>query len=119
MRPVMVILAFLSVVALGAWAYRENYETQAALRELRALQADIVALHEGLAIQRAEWAYLNRPDRLRELAAANFDRLQLLPMDPSQFGRVVQIARPGDLPALNFDGATDVAGEDTGAGEAP
>jgi hypothetical protein len=37
MRPVLYVLSFLALIALGFWAYRENYATQAALREVRAL----------------------------------------------------------------------------------
>jgi hypothetical protein len=66
------------VIGLGFWAYRENYATQAALRGLSDLQDEIADLRDALSVQRAEWAYLNRPDRLRELATVNFDRLGLL-----------------------------------------
>ncbi len=109
MRPVLYVLSFLGLIALGFWAYRENYATQAALKEVQALQRQIVGLRESLSVQRAEWAYLNRPDRLRQLATANFDRLGLLPMDPSQFGTVAQVVYPqAKLPAISF--ATDIQG---------
>ena len=94
MRPVLYVLSFLAVMALGFWAYRENYATQAALREVTDIQNEIGALRESLSIERAEWAYLNRPDRLRDLGTLNFDRLGLLPMVPAQFGVVAQIAFP-------------------------
>jgi hypothetical protein len=100
MRPVLYVLSFLAVMALAFWAYRENYATQAALREVSALQGRIAALREALALQRAEWAYLNRPDRLRELATINFDRLGLLPLEPTQFGETARVAYP---PAVRFD----------------
>jgi hypothetical protein len=103
MRPVLYILSFLGLIALGFWAYRENYATQAALKEVQVLQRQIVGLREGLSVQRAEWAYLNRPDRLRELATVNFDRLGLLPMEPSQFGAAAQVAYPAPkLPDISF-----------------
>ncbi len=94
MRPLFYVLSFLSLMGLGAWAYRENYATQATLRQVDTLNDEIAALREGLSVQRAEWAYLNRPDRLRELATLNFDRLGLLPMESAQFGAASDIAYP-------------------------
>jgi hypothetical protein len=103
MRAVLYVLSFLGLIALGFWAYRENYATQAALKEVETLQRQIVGLREALSVQRAEWAYLNRPDRLRDLATANFDRLGLLPMEPSQFGSAAQVAYPPvELPQIYF-----------------
>ena len=84
----------LVVMALGTWAYQEHYRTQAEMRAMRALQDEIGAAHERLAMLQDEWAYLNRPDRLRDLAELNFDRLGLLPMQPDSFGRVVNIVLP-------------------------
>ncbi len=118
MRPVLYVFTFLAVMALGFWAYRENYATQAALREVVTLQDEIAGLRESLSVERAEWAYLNRPARLRELAALNFDRLLLLPMEPSQFGQTTAIAYPAppiaaDMAPLNLEINTpvDVQGE--------
>lgn len=106
MRPLLYVLSFLAVMGLGFWAYRENYTTQGALREVAALQDEIGQLHESLTIQRAEWAYLNRPDRLRELTTINFDRLGLMPMEPYQFGSAGEVAYP--LPPSIADSITDL-----------
>jgi hypothetical protein len=100
MRTVLYALSFLAVMGLAFWAYRENYATQKSLSTVEALQAEIADLRDGLAVQRAEWAYLNRPDRLRELATINFDRLGLLPFEPEQFGQPDQVAFP--LPPSQF-----------------
>ena len=113
MRPVLYVLTFLAVMGLGFWAYRENYATQAALREVVALQDDIAGLRESLSVERAEWAYLNRPARLRELATLNFDRLLLLPMEPSQFGLTATVAYPpppiaADMAPMNMQINTPV-----------
>ena len=107
MRPLLDVVSFLAVLGLGLWAYRENYTTQSALRDVADLQDEIATLHESLAIQRAEWAHLNRPERLRDLAVLNFDRLGLMPMEPHQFGRGTEVAYPPP-PAL-ADSVSDLA----------
>ncbi|MBV1904082.1 MAG: cell division protein FtsL [Marinosulfonomonas sp.] len=94
MRPLLYVLSALAVMGLAFWAYHENYKTQQALRDVEKLQRDIGGLREELGVLRAEWAYLNRPDRLRELADINYDRLGLLPLTPQQFGRIDQISFP-------------------------
>jgi hypothetical protein len=112
MRALLTVATFLILMALAFWAYRENYQTQQALREMDALQREIADLRDALAVQRAEWAYLNRPERLRDLVTMNFDRLPLLPLDPAQFQPVDRVAMPPP-PALAetaIDGAVDVMG---------
>lgn len=94
MRAFIISLAVLIIVGLGFWAYRENYRTQAEMAELRGLHREIGDLRESLSVLNAEWAYLNRPDRLRELADLNFERLGLLPLAPEQFGEVAQVIYP-------------------------
>ncbi len=94
MRTLVYLLTLLAVFGLAFWAYRENYATQQVLKETRALRSDIASGQVRLSVLRAEWAYLNRPDRLRALAEINFDRLGLLPLRPDQFGRVDEVAYP-------------------------
>lgn len=98
MRGLLYILSTLAVIGLAHWAYLENYRTKAAMDELRSFQTQIGETRESLTMLRAEWAYLNRPERLRELTEMNFERLGLLPMEGRQFGEVVQIAYPEDAP---------------------
>ena len=98
MRTLLYMVTALAVIGLAFWAYRENYRTQAALDELQEVQREIGQAHQRLNILRAEWAYLNRPDRLRELANLNFNRLGLQPLRASQFGRVDEVAFPPEDP---------------------
>ena len=88
MKSLLYVITALAVFGLAFWAYRENYATQQVLKETRGLRSNIAAAQVRLSVLRAEWAYQNRPDRLRDLAELNFERLQLLPLHPDQFGRI-------------------------------
>ena len=99
MKSFLYIVLAMGVISLAFWAYGQNYKTQTAIAEVRQLHRDIGHAHERLAVLRAEWAYLNRPDRLRDLADLNFARLQLLPLMPEAFAPVDQIDYP--LPPLS------------------
>jgi hypothetical protein len=104
MRSLLYVMTAVSVIALAFWAYRENYATQEALGHVEELRSDIGQARDRLAILKAEWAYLNRPDRLLDLADLNFDRLQLLPLQADQFGMVEQVS----YPPVNVDIINDV-----------
>lgn len=100
MRPFLSILSFIAMMAFAFWAYRENYATQTQLKEMSEVQNQIAALRDEIAMQKAEWAYLNRPTRLRDLAAMNFDRLGLMPMAPLQLATAADVVMPLAIPLL-------------------
>jgi hypothetical protein len=111
MRSLLYLFTTLCVIALATWAYRETHLTQQAISHQRALEREVARLTEALRIQRAEWAYLNRPDRLRDLVDVNFDRLPLVPMTADHFGEIGQIAYPmpqaAAVPSIEFSGAVE------------
>jgi hypothetical protein len=114
MRPLLgttfSIAAALAVMALAFWAYRENYATQQALKDQRAIQREIGALRDSLAMQRAEWAWLNRPERLSALTAASFDTLGLLPMTGTAYTPLAAVPLPTPPePLVPDDTVTDTA----------
>ncbi len=113
MRGIAYVLTALAVFAMAFWAYRENYVTQQVLKDTKELQRQIGAAQVRLSVLRAEWAYLNRPDRLMELAEINFDRLGLLALRPEQFGRIDEISYPSEplLPITNPVDVSTMAGE--------
>ena len=94
MRGFFYVISALAVMGLAFWAYHENYQTQKAQSEVAQLRAEIRGLYDTRAMLRAEWAYLNRPERLAELAELNFTRLGLLPFGAEQFGQVDQVSFP-------------------------
>jgi hypothetical protein len=96
MRGILYVLSALAVIGLAFWAYTENYETQESVKRAKSLQQQIIGARARLRVLNAEWAYLNRPDRLRDLAEINYDSLGLLPLRPNQFGRIDQVAFPPD-----------------------
>ena len=98
-RTLALILSIGAALALGGWAYQQNHRTRAALDRAETLQDEIAAQRGDLVMLRAEWAYLNRPDRLKRLAAMNFEDLRLVPLSAAHFARPDRIPYP-PRPAL-------------------
>ncbi len=94
MRTLTSLACILVVMALAFWAYRENYRTQATISHMSQIQREIAVLREDLGVLRAEWAYLNRPERLRDLVGLNFERLQLIPAESGQSAGLGNIDYP-------------------------
>ena len=105
MRTLLYLLCSGMVIGLAYWAYKENYRTQASVRRVSELQYQIARERTSISVLKAEWAYLNRPERLRELAEMNFDDLQLLPLLPEHFADVALVAYP--QPKLDMNEISD------------
>ncbi len=112
MRALLFLITSVVVVALAFWAYRENYDTQSVMKEARELQRDISSARERLRVLNAEWAYLNRPERLRELVNMNFQRLELLPIESAQYSSISQLPypQPEMLAVIDMTGAATIPG---------
>ena len=85
----MLLLAMLFI-----WNYSEINKTRNAKNRLAETQQNIAIETERVSVLRAEWAYLNRPERLRMLVNLNFDPLRLIPLRAMHFGKIEQIGFP-------------------------
>ncbi|MEB8385730.1 cell division protein FtsL [Rhodobacteraceae bacterium KMM 6894] len=111
MRSLFYVLSALAVIGLAYWAYHENYQTQAAIGHAEQLKRDIAQSRQRLRVLNAEWAYQNRPDRLRQLAEMNFDRLQLSAIQAQQFGPIDQVPLPPTEVEFDISGAIILSSE--------
>jgi hypothetical protein len=93
-RVLLYLSSAVLVVVFATWTYRVNYATQEALSRVGELRATVAREREAIAVLEAEWAYLNRPDRLRALVGLHADALQLAPLDPGQFAEAAMVAFP-------------------------
>lgn len=98
MRSLTYLACVMVVMGLAFWAYRENYATQASMAQMSQVQREIAGLRDELGVLRAEWAYLNRPERLRQLVDLNFERLQLVPVESGQFLDLGHVDYPAPPP---------------------
>ncbi len=116
MRIGLYLSAAVLVAVCATWTYRVNYATQEALDRLAGLRAEIALEREALSVLNAEWAYLNRPDRLAALVAGPGAGLGLAPLTPEHFGDAQSVPFPPAPPA----GAAPLPPAPAGAaGDAP
>ncbi len=92
MRSLLYVAALALVAIVATWAYQVIDDTQKLLDEVDALHADIVREREAISVLNAEWAWLNRPERLDGLVRAHETELALAPLTPSHFADVAAVA---------------------------
>ena len=86
MRNLFYIITFGLIITLAYWAYQENVKTQMAIKKSEEFQTEIGKARAKLSVLKAEWAYLNRPERLIHLTNLGFDELKLAPIRAANFG---------------------------------
>jgi cell division protein FtsL len=108
---ILVNMACIAMLAAGV--YLVKYSVQDVQRNVAAVKRDLAAERESLHLLKAEWAYLNRPERLRKLADRHLD---LVPLDSRTINQV------GVLPAaatveesVQQDGLVHTVAADDGA----
>ncbi|KPF66017.1 hypothetical protein IP69_16260 [Bosea sp. AAP35] len=89
------MIKLLHVVAIGAlvssafYAYTIKYDTTLEAEQLQKIRMKAQRERDAIAVLKAEWQYLNRPDRLQALAERHLD---LQPFS------VTQVVRMSDIP---------------------
>ena len=85
LRFLLFTMLTLSTFMLGLWSYKINYDSRAADERVKELEKSILSTSKEIKILNAEWAHLNRPNRLRKLAEYYFFELRLTPINPDDF----------------------------------
>ncbi len=88
-RP-FTFVCFVAFAGAGAWLYQVKHHVATYDRELRDIRRQTEQARDRISILRAEWALLNEPDRLRQVATRH---LPLEPMQPTQFARLAEMER--------------------------
>src|SRR5262245_1433708 len=83
----------IALVGLAYGIYQVKYDTRSFDVEIAALTKDIEAERDSVAVLRAEWSLLNRPERIERLAEKY---LELQPPKPQQM-LALETASPGDV----------------------
>jgi hypothetical protein len=83
------IAAISALIASAGYAYSVKYETLFHAEQVAKLKAKAQREREVIAVLKAEWQHLNRPDRLQ--AAADRHLLDMQPLSVAQLGRFSEL----------------------------
>lgn len=106
MKPRLSTVAWIMMFGVGALAlYLVKYQAQDVKRDVVSLRYELQQERESIRLLQAEWAYLNRPDRLRTLASRY---LKLSPYDATRLSSLTSVPmRQSTLATpIGFDATT-------------
>ena len=101
------ICLVLGLVALAYVIYQVKYESRALDAEIATLAKQIDEERDGIAVLRAEWSLLNRPERIERLAQKY---LKLAPAKPTQLVTVDTVT-DRDFDRTRLQAAASVAAQ--------
>lgn len=82
MLRILNTLVIAALVMSAAWVYKIKFESTLKAERVAKLRGELRKERDAIAILRAEWAQLERPDRLQPLAQRH---LKLKPIETAQF----------------------------------
>ncbi len=96
MRWLFPFLLAVPATALLWWSTSVKYETRQLRKEIDGIRKEISETHSALGLLRAEWTYLNRPERLNRLASEHFETLHLMTLTKNEIGSLSNLAELQD-----------------------
>lgn len=95
MLRVLHTLVIAALIIAAAWVYKIKFEATLQAERVSKLRVEIRRERDAIAILRAEWSQLDRPDRVQRLAQRH---LTLRPVDVAQFDALDKLPeRPRQL----------------------
>jgi cell division protein FtsL len=114
------IVAILALIGSAVYAYTIKYQTILRAEQITKLKHKVKAEQDAIAVLRAEWSFITRPERVQELSDKYLD---LEPLDvrrivtaqslPEKAERVDSIGRKLDALGLGGAATTPAAAEPT------
>jgi hypothetical protein len=99
-------IGLVAIIVLGAaWTFQIKHQAELAEDEVAKLRRQIALERETIDILKADWSYLNNPERLQRIVEAFENELDLGPIDPEQ------IITLDELPSRSTRIATDSIGD--------
>lgn len=103
MRRPVTLAALVLTVAVSYGIYEIKYDVIELEQELGRLNRELIAEREAVKVLKAEWSYLNRPERLERLAA------RYLELGPAPVRSLASLDELPRRPAPGGAGATALA----------
>tara|TARA_B100000768_G_scaffold166024_1_gene169026 strand:+ start:639 stop:944 length:306 start_codon:yes stop_codon:yes gene_type:complete len=98
MRLIFYSFSLILVMSLAYLANLESVKTKATMYSAKLLRTEVDELKEELKFLNAEWALLNRPDRLTDLVKWHYRELKLIPISIKNFKSIksVELSKPSN-----------------------
>ena len=85
-----------AMLAAATVTYQIKHDTDNKAAEVRRLEAEIKLEKDTIELLRADEALLTQPNRLERLVQTYAAELQLVPTEPTQLARPMELPRPKD-----------------------